>query len=47
MEDKLVGLVLALISSLLIGSSYVVTKMGLMRSKNHGNPADVDMDNVL
>jgi hypothetical protein len=36
MEDKWTGLILALSSSFLIGASYIVTKKGLLRSKNSG-----------
>ncbi|KAI8836610.1 magnesium transporter [Chytridium lagenaria] len=40
MEDKYVGLILAIISSVLIGTSFVVTKKGLMDStKNSGGTA--------
>ena len=41
MEDKYVGLLLAMVSSLAIGSSYVITKIGLRdASKRHGFEGD-------
>lgn len=36
MEDKYIGLTLALISALLTGTSFIVTKKGLMASKGSG-----------
>ncbi|KAJ3105023.1 hypothetical protein HDU97_008631 [Phlyctochytrium planicorne] len=39
MEEKLIGLILAVISSVLIGTSFVVTKKGLIDSnRNSGGP---------
>jgi drug/metabolite transporter (DMT)-like permease len=41
MEDKYIGLLLAMVSSLAIGSSYVITKIGLRdASKRHGFEGD-------
>ena len=41
MEDKYIGLLLAMISSLAIGSSYVITKIGLRdASERHGFEGD-------
>lgn len=39
MDDKLIGLLLAICSSLLIGVSFVITKLGLQRcSSENGTP---------
>ncbi|KAI9297575.1 DUF803-domain-containing protein [Neoconidiobolus thromboides FSU 785] len=39
MEDKYIGLILALVSSCMIGISFVVTKMGLIDSTQNGGDA--------
>jgi len=36
MQDRYVGFILAVLSTLFIGSSFVVKKMGLMESEGHG-----------
>lgn len=39
LEGKYIGLILAICSSLLIGTSFVITKKGLLNSstREHGN----------
>ena len=36
LDDKYVGLILAIASSFLTGASFILTKKGLMASGNHG-----------
>lgn len=37
MEDKSIGLILALLSSILIGCSFIITKLGLIDAARHHN----------
>lgn len=37
MDEKYIGLILALASAFLIGSSFILTKKGLMASRTYGN----------
>ncbi|KAI3651679.1 hypothetical protein MP228_002982 [Amoeboaphelidium protococcarum] len=41
-DDKYVGLILALSSSLLIGASYIITKKGLIASRSHHSGGGTD-----
>ncbi len=36
MDEKYVGLILALISAVLVGTSFIITKKGLMSSRDYG-----------
>ncbi|RKP03813.1 hypothetical protein CXG81DRAFT_8989 [Caulochytrium protostelioides] len=44
LDDKYIGLILALVSSFLIGSSFILTKLGLLDSRKHGGPAGESHD---